>query len=207
MKILKAVLICSFLFMLTLLLPACGHKTVQEETTAPEETAAVTDAEGLNREPAEVMAGSYGEGTFSAGTKKRRGVGERKATKKRGKKRRGHGGGGGGGGSGKSAPIWSGFYKNFKACAPDCEPANWGTYGTRGGRCTCHSSGHAIDVGALSCGGKMYPAIKRGRFDTFVSCMKGKMKTLYRNGKDDTLGHRDHAHFSFGCNTKCGRWY
>ncbi|MCO5114467.1 MAG: hypothetical protein M9899_09875 [Bdellovibrionaceae bacterium] len=103
-----------------------------------------------------------------------------------------------------SAPIWPSFITNFKKCAPGCIPANYGTYGKRGGR-SCHPSGRAVDVGAIICKGQTYKAINGGRFSEFVGCMRGQMKTLYRNGKHITLGHRDHAHFSNGCHIK-GRY-
>lgn len=96
------------------------------------------------------------------------------------------------------APIWGSFMANFKKCAPGCVPANYGTYGKRGNR-SCHPSGRAVDVGAIICGGKTHTALAGGKFATFVSCMRGKMKTLYRDGKARTKGHHDHAHFSNGC--------
>lgn len=96
------------------------------------------------------------------------------------------------------APIWPSFIENFKQCAPGCIPANYGTYGKRGGR-SCHPTGRAVDVGAIICNGNTHPALSGGEFSTFVECMKGHMKTLYRNGKHVTKGHRDHAHFSNGC--------
>lgn len=201
MKIFKTFLMSFLLFLLVLIFPACGHKDVAPENvvtqveTSPEESS--------NREPSsEIMASTYDSNGSSAGrSKNRRGYTKKRAAKSSRKKYPGSRSGGG-----KSAPIWSSFYKNFKSCEPSCEPANWGTYGERA-NCTCHSQGMAIDVGALSCGGKLFPAIKQGRFNTFVACMKKKMKTLYHNGKGVTKGHWDHAHFSNGCNTRCGRWY
>lgn len=102
------------------------------------------------------------------------------------------------------APIWPSFIQNFKKCAPGCIPANYGTYGKRGGR-SCHPSGRAVDVGAIICSGQTHKALNGGKFLEFVQCMRGKMKTIYRNGKHITLGHRDHAHFSNGCQSK-GRY-
>ena len=96
------------------------------------------------------------------------------------------------------APIWGSFIANFKSCAPGCVPARFGTYGRRA-RASCHTSGRAVDVGAIVCGGQAHPAIRGGRFAQFVSCMRGRMKTLYRNGRHVTQGHHDHAHFSNGC--------
>lgn len=103
-----------------------------------------------------------------------------------------------GGMPGDRAPIWGSFISNFKSCAPGCVPARFGTYGRRA-NASCHTSGRAVDVGAIVCRGQTYPAIRGGRFAEFVSCMRGRMKTLYRNGRHVTLGHHDHAHFSNGC--------
>lgn len=98
----------------------------------------------------------------------------------------------------KTAPIWASFMANFKKCAPGCAPANYSTYGKRA-KPSCHNTGRAADVGAIVCGGKTYKAINRGKYETFVGCMKKYMIVLYRNGKGVTLGHHDHAHFSNGC--------
>ena len=96
------------------------------------------------------------------------------------------------------APIWGSFISNFKACAPGCIPARYGTFGRRGNK-SCHPSGRAVDVGAIICGGTAYMAINGGRFAQFVSCMDGPMHSLYRDGRGRTAGHHDHAHFSNGC--------
>lgn len=143
------------------------------------------------RSPAEITSGSnYDSGSRS---KKRAGVGSRV----RGKKSRRSGGG-----SASSAPIWGPFMSRFRQCAPGCSPWNYGTWGHRS-KPTCHSTGEAIDVGGISCGGKIYAAINRGRFATFVQCMAKKgMRKLYFNGPDVTQGHKDHAHFSFGCSAR-----
>ena len=161
------------------------------------------------RDPAEaIVSGGYGDDRpQSTASAKRRGVGERQRGKGSAKRSRGGGGGGGGGGRGaKSAPIWNRFYKDFKKCAPDCEPAQYGTWGSRG-NASCHPSGQAVDVGAIKCGGTLHTALGGGKFATFVSCMRGKMKTLYRNGKHRTKGHHDHAHFSYGCTVRGRRIY
>lgn len=106
----------------------------------------------------------------------------------------------------ESAPIWGSFIRNLKSCAPGCVPANYSTYGKRSKE-SCHNSGRAADVGSIVCKGKEYTALRGGKFAEMVSCMKGKMKVLYRNGKHRTLGHNDHAHFSNGCTLKSGREY
>lgn len=104
------------------------------------------------------------------------------------------------------APIWGPFMANFKKCAPGCVPANYSTYGKRG-RPSCHNTGRAADVGAIVCGGKTYKAINRGKYESFVGCMKKYMIVLYRNGKGITEGHHDHAHFSKGCTLPGGKKY
>ncbi len=104
------------------------------------------------------------------------------------------------------APIWPSFVAKFRQCAKGCIPYIVSV--KREGAVSCHSGGRAIDVGGLVCGGTTHMAINRGRYDSFVSCMKGKMKTLYRNGPGITAGHHDHAHFSNGCTVSGGRrWY
>jgi hypothetical protein len=107
-------------------------------------------------------------------------------------------------------PIWASFVGKFRQCAKGCVPYIVSV--NRPGTVSCHNGGKAIDVGGLVCSGKTYMAIKRGRFDTFVGCMKGKMKTLYRQAHKLHLGitqaHYDHAHFSNGCTVSGGRrWY
>lgn len=96
------------------------------------------------------------------------------------------------------APIWGSFIGHFKACAPGCIPARYGTFGRRGNK-SCHPSGRAVDVGAIICRGTPHMAIKGGQFTQFASCMSERMHTLYRNGRGRTAGHHDHAHFSNGC--------
>ena len=100
--------------------------------------------------------------------------------------------------SAQRAPIWPSFVKNWKQCAPGCQPTEYAAWGRRGGP-SCHPTGQAIDVGAMICNGQKYKAINRGRFEVMVNCMRKKMKTLYRNGADVTLGHHDHVHLSNGC--------
>jgi hypothetical protein len=95
------------------------------------------------------------------------------------------------------APVWPTFIRNLHSCAPGCVPVNYNAY--RHQRNSCHNTGHAVDVGGISCGGHVYRAINGGRFAQMVRCMKGKMIVLYRNGPATTAGHHDHAHFSIGC--------
>ncbi len=104
------------------------------------------------------------------------------------------------------APIWASFIANFRKCAPGCVPANYSTYGRRA-KPSCHDTGRAADVGAITCAGRTYKAINRGKYETFVGCMKKHMIVLYRNGKGVTTGHHDHAHFSNGCTLKGGKKY
>ena len=112
----------------------------------------------------------------------------------------------GGENSAHRAPIWNSFIRNFKQCAPGCEPAQYAAFGHRD-NLSCHPTGEAIDVGAMICEGRTYRAIDRGRFEEMVTCMRGKMKTLYRNGWHVTKGHHDHAHFSDGCIDRGRRVY
>lgn len=100
--------------------------------------------------------------------------------------------------SAQKAPVWNPFIKALKVCAPGCEPIQYSAY--RGHGKTCHRTGTALDVFGIKCGGRTYMAINGGKYAEMVKCMKGKMKkVLYRNGRDITLGHHNHAHFSIGC--------
>lgn len=99
----------------------------------------------------------------------------------------------------QNAPVWKTFINNFNQCAPGCEPANYASYGHRD-HMSCHETGRALDVFEMRCNGQVFKAINNGRFENMVTCMKKKMKVLWHNGRDVTLGHRNHAHFSIGCN-------
>lgn len=100
----------------------------------------------------------------------------------------------------QDAPVWDPFMTAFAQCAPGCAPVQYAAYGTRG-HASCHTSSRALDVFGMTCDGRVYLAINRGRFEEMVHCMQDKMKVLYRNHPDRnvTEGHRDHAHFSIGC--------
>ncbi len=100
----------------------------------------------------------------------------------------------------QSAPIWAPFTAALGRCAPGCVPVQYSAFGQRP-HPTCHTQGRAIDVFGFNCGGHVYMAIDRGRYESIVQCMKTKMKVLYRNHpeQDVTSGHRDHGHFSMGC--------
>lgn len=103
------------------------------------------------------------------------------------------------------APVWGPFMRNLRGCASDCQPYNYNAY--RKSKRSCHNTGRALDVGAFKCGGRIHQAIHGGRYAKIVSCMKGKMRVLYRNGRGVTSGHHDHAHFSIGCSVPGNRNY
>jgi len=99
----------------------------------------------------------------------------------------------------RNSPIWNPVINALKACAADCQPAQYHAKGERR-NASCHTTSDALDVGAFICADGTHQAINKGRFETIVSCMRGHMgKVLYFNGPDVTLGHQDHAHFSNGC--------
>ncbi len=113
----------------------------------------------------------------------------------------------------RKAPIFPKFQQVFNQCAEGCNAGRAHCYGQRNNR-TCHSTGDAIDVHGLICGGVTYNAYS-DRFKKFVSCVKSKSykgtrwKALYRqtdkrngcnsSGRNHTTCHWDHAHFSLGC--------
>ena len=122
----------------------------------------------------------------------------------------------------QGAPVWNTFLHNFKICAPGCQPADYGTFGSRGNN-SCHPSGRAIDIHKMVCGGRVFTAIaNQPEFRSMVACMGSApgnrtksqrpvapvrgllpMRTLYQN-KDPrrygvTQAHYDHAHFSITC--------
>ncbi len=121
----------------------------------------------------------------------------------------------------QTADIWKPFMRNFQACAPGCEPAN---YSGLPRRSIPAAPGRALDVHAMICGGRQtYKAINQGRFSQMVACMqqkgalafppisknnhrrmiKGELVVLFQNGdpmsEGVTQAHYDHAHFSIGC--------
>ncbi|HEY8280615.1 MAG TPA: hypothetical protein VIH99_13375 [Bdellovibrionota bacterium] len=91
------------------------------------------------------------------------------------------------------------FLPTHRSCAPGCSYVSWGIWGDKAhqARRSCHNSGQAIDIHAITCGGRTYKVLSP-RFDQYVSCMRSRMGAIYRS-KD----HFDHAHFQIpGCN-KC----
>lgn len=91
---------------------------------------------------------------------------------------------------GKSAKISSPFEAKHKVCASGCGYVSWGIWGDAAHkkRKSCHNSGDAIDIHAITCGGKTYaPPTKR--FLQYVSCMDKYFGTIHGN-KD----HKKHVH-------------
>ncbi len=110
-------------------------------------------------------------------------------------------------------PVWKTFARNFAQCAPGCQPVGTNVHRPHNGRKSCHHVDRAIDVFGMSCGGKRYMSGSRA-FGRMVSCMRGKMPTIYQQahkiraararGERISAGlltdaHYDHAHFSIGC--------
>ena len=91
---------------------------------------------------------------------------------------------------GGNPAVLSVFTSAHNRCAPGCRFVSWGIWGDprHQAKRSCHNSGQAIDIHAIVCNGKTYPALS-GRFNEYASCMRGSMGVIY--GKGD---HRDHAH-------------
>lgn len=88
----------------------------------------------------------------------------------------------------KGAPIMAPFLKAFNQCAPGCSYTDWGVWGDvpHQKRRSCHNSGSAIDIHAITCNGRTH----RGgtgdrRFNQFRNCMQGRngLHTIYGSGK------------------------
>jgi hypothetical protein len=89
-----------------------------------------------------------------------------------------------------TAKIEAPFKAQHAKCASGCSFVSWGIWGDEAHkhRRSCHNSGEAIDIHAITCGKTQSAALSK-RFDTYVSCMRKKFKVLYRI-KD----HFGHAH-------------
>jgi hypothetical protein len=113
----------------------------------------------------------------------------------------------------QAAPIWKPFLRRFNQCAPGCRPIRYNAH--RSNTRLCHKNGRALDVFGMRChDGSVHMAINsgrtNGRFAQLVNCMSGPSRggfhlrnglgCLWHNGSAITEGHRDHAHFSIGCN-------
>jgi hypothetical protein len=90
----------------------------------------------------------------------------------------------------KAAPIAGPFASKHKLCAAGCGYVSWGIWGDNAHkkRKSCHNSGEAIDVHAITCGGRTHAARSK-RFTTYVNCMGKHFGTIYLK-KD----HYNHAH-------------
>lgn len=98
------------------------------------------------------------------------------------------------------APILGPFLAAHRRCAPGCGYVSWGIWGDKSHqqRRSCHNSGQAIDIHAITCGGT-HKALS-ARFDQYVSCMRGSLGVIYRSAN-----HFSHAHFQLhGCNMCSG---
>jgi hypothetical protein len=103
-----------------------------------------------------------------------------------------------------SAPILGPFLEAHRSCASGCGYVSWGIWGDEAHqrRRSCHNSGEAIDIHAITCGGT-HKALS-SRFDEYVDCMRGSLGVIYRSAN-----HYNHAHFQLnGCNMcqglRCG---
>lgn len=103
--------------------------------------------------------------------------------------------------AGESARILQPFLDAHRSCAPGCGYVSWGIWGDEAHqrRRSCHNSGEAIDVHAITCGGTH--AAPSQRFNRYVSCMRGHLGVIYGSGS-----HNNHAHFQLhGCSMCQGK--
>lgn len=99
------------------------------------------------------------------------------------------------------AAILQPFLNAHRRCAPGCGYVSWGIWGDarHQAKRSCHNSGQAIDIHAITCGGTH--AAGGARFNQYVRCMGGSLGVIYGSGD-----HKDHAHFQLhGCNMCAGK--
>lgn len=92
-----------------------------------------------------------------------------------------------------AAKIAGPFAAKHKLCAAGCGYVSWGIWGDAAHkkRKSCHNSGEAIDIHAITCGGKTYaPPTKK--FLAYIGCMKKYFYTIYGNKE-----HKNHVHIQF----------
>ena len=102
----------------------------------------------------------------------------------------------------QNAAILEPFLEAHRAFAPGCGYVSWGIWGDEAhqARRSCHNSGEAIDIHAITCGGTH--VAMSSRFNSYVSCMRGHLGVIYNRGRGD---HQDHAHFELhNCNMCAG---
>lgn len=90
----------------------------------------------------------------------------------------------------KTAPISAPFKNQHKVCAGSCSYVSWGIWGDEAHkkRKSCHNSGEAIDIHAITCG-KVKHGPTSSRFKNYVGCMRKKFKVLFQ-----VKDHYQHAH-------------
>lgn len=88
----------------------------------------------------------------------------------------------------RGAPIMGPFLQAFRVCAPGCSYTDWGVWGDipHQKRKSCHNSGSAIDIHAITCNGKTHRGgTDSARFLQFRNCMQGRngLHTIHGSGK------------------------
>lgn len=113
--------------------------------------------------------------------------------------------------SDRNSPIFPKFQEVFELCRKGCD-AGWAHCYRSGSSRSCHSTGDAMDLHGLVCGGIKYSAYTQ-RFAEFVACVRNhsyqgkRWKVLFRqttgscagSNRDQTKCHFDHGHFTLGC--------
>jgi hypothetical protein len=95
---------------------------------------------------------------------------------------------------GRFAPIMPPFASAMAKCAPACSYSSWGVWVDKAHklRRSCHNSGSAIDITALTCAGQTYDSDHK-KFREFLDCFRnpGQLSVIFGRGS-----HRRHAHVS-----------
>ena len=110
--------------------------------------------------------------------------------------------------AGQTGPILNPYLAKHRQCASGCSYVSWGIWGDAAHqrRASCHNSGEAIDIHAITCGGRTYGPTTQ-RFRQYVQCMRGKFYVIFGSGD-----HANHAHIQFqGCRkvsgSQQGNWH
>jgi len=91
----------------------------------------------------------------------------------------------------KTAKIEAPFKAQHNVCAKNCKYTSWGIWGdlAHQKRKSCHNSGEAIDIHAITCGGVKHSGAKSSKFNSYVTCMRKKFTVLWK-----VKDHFNHAH-------------
>jgi hypothetical protein len=93
--------------------------------------------------------------------------------------------------------------RHNNVCAPGYGYVSWGIWGDRAhqNRASCHNTGDAIDIHAITLNGVVYTG-KTQRFRDYVSCMHKEFGTVFGNSS-----HTDHVHIQLRPCRRYRGWY